>query len=73
MSTLELISQALEFEQKESQFKSRNDKIIAVREAKRMILAINEIYKKNRDEKLMTIMKRLSVIKIKFEKRLRIR
>ncbi|MDT0553457.1 MAG: hypothetical protein BM563_00890 [Bacteroidetes bacterium MedPE-SWsnd-G1] len=73
MSTLELITQALEFEKNESQFKSRNERIIAVREAKRMILAINEVYKKNRDEKLMAIMKRLSVIKIKFEKRLRIR
>jgi len=73
MSTIELVSQALEFEKKEKLFKTRNDKIIAVKEAKRIILSINDVYKKNRDEKLMSIMKRLSVIKIKLEKRLKLR
>ena len=73
MSTIELVSQALEFEKNEKSFKTRNDKIIAVKEAKRIILSINDVYKKNRDEKLMSIMKRLSVIKIKLEKRLKLR
>ena len=73
MSTLELIQQALEFEKNEKSFKSRNEKIIAAREAKRIILSINDIYKKCSDQKLMNIMKRLSVIKIKLEKRLKIR
>ena len=73
MSTIELVSQALEFEKNEKSFKTRNDKIIAVKEAKRIILSINDVYKKNRDEKLMSIMKRLSIIKIKLEKRLKLR
>lgn len=73
MSTLELVSQALEFEKNEKSFKTRNDKIIALKEAKRIILSINDVYKRNRDEKLMNIMKRVSVIKIKLEKRLKIR
>ena len=73
MSTVELVSQALEFEKNEKSFKTRDDKIIAIGEAKRIILSINDVYKKNRDEKLMKIMKRLSVIKIKLEKRLKIR
>lgn len=73
MSTLELVAQALEFEQNEKSFVSRNDKIIAAKEAKRFILSINEVYKKTRDQKLMDIMKRLTIIKIKMEKRLKIR
>ena len=73
MSAVEIISQALKFEKNEKLFKSRNDKIIAAKEAKRIILSINDIYKKNKDEKLMIIMKRLSLIKIKLEKRLKIR
>jgi hypothetical protein len=73
MSTVELISQAIEFEKNEKSFKTRSEKIIAVREAKEIILSLNEVYKKNSDEHLMTIMKRISVIKIKLEKRLRIR
>ena len=73
MRTLELVSQALEFEKNEKSFKTRNDKIIALKEAKRIILSINDVYKRNRDEKLMNIMKRVSVIKIKLEKRLKIR
>ncbi len=73
MSTEELISQAIEFEKNEKSFKTRSEKIIAVREAKEIILSLNEVYKKSKDEHLMTIMKRVSVIKIKLEKRLRIR
>lgn len=73
MSKLELVSQAIEFEKNEKSFKTRSEKIIAVKEAKKIILSLNEIYKKDRDEELMNIMKRISVIKIKLEKRLRIR
>lgn len=73
MSTVELIEQATEFEKNEKTFKTRNEKIVAAREAKRIILSINDVYKINSDEKLMSIMKRLSVIKIKLEKRLKMR
>ena len=35
MSTIELVYQALEFEKNEKSFRTRNEKIIAVREVKR--------------------------------------
>ena len=73
MSTVELVSQALEFEKNEKSFKTRNEKIIAAKKAKEMILDINEVYKKNNEQNLMSIMKRLSLIKIKLEKKLKIR
>ena len=73
MNIKELVKEALDFEARHKEFKTRNDKIIALKEAKRIILSINDVYKRNRDEKLMNIMKRVSVIKIKLEKRLKIR
>jgi len=36
-----------------------------------LILGINELYKKNKDADLMDLMKRLTVIKQKIEKRLK--
>lgn len=71
MSTTELIQHALDFEKNHKAFKSRNDKIVASKEAKNIVLSINEIYKRNKDEKLMDIMKRITVIKRKLEKRLK--
>lgn len=44
---------------------------MASREAKRLILALNEIYKKSKDTKLMDIMKLLTAKKRKIEKRLK--
>ncbi len=66
MMTLQ--QRALEFETRK--FRSRNDKIIASKEAKELILGLNEIYKQTNDSKLMDLMKRLTVIKRKVEKRL---
>ncbi len=66
MMTLQ--KRALEFETRK--FRSRNDKIIASKEAKELILGLNEIYKQTNDSKLMDLMKRLTVIKRKVEKRL---
>ncbi|MDA8595511.1 MAG: hypothetical protein ACPGR7_02965 [Flavobacteriaceae bacterium] len=65
---MDLQQRALEFETKK--FRSRNDKIIASKEAKELILGLNEIYKKTQDQTLMDLMKRLTVIKRKVEKRL---
>lgn len=48
-----------------------SDRVTASREAKRLILAINEIYKKTKDEELMDLMKRLTDKKRKIEKRLK--
>lgn len=70
---MEILERALEFEDNKSSFKTRNEKIIASRQAKELILSINEIYKENRDPKLMDMMKRLTVIKQKIEKRLKMK
>jgi hypothetical protein len=68
---MEILDQALEFEQKKTSFKTTSERIEASREAKRLILAINELYKANKDAELMDLMKRLTVIKKKIEKRLK--
>ena len=70
---MELIDRALEFETNKASFKTRNEKIIASRQAKELILSINQIYKENKDPKLMDIMKRLTLIKQKIEKRLKMK
>ncbi|MFD0762916.1 hypothetical protein ACFQZW_12560 [Lutibacter aestuarii] len=70
---MELVEKALEFEQRKISLKSTNDRIIASKEVKALILGINEIYKKTKNPELMDIMKRLTVIKQKIEKRLKLR
>lgn len=70
---MELVEKALEFEQRKISLKSTNDRIIASKEVKALILGINEIYKKTKNPELMDIMKRLTVIKKKIEKRLKLR
>lgn len=50
---------------------STSDRVQASRDAKEIILAINEIYKKSKDEKLMDLMKELTGKKQKIEKRLK--
>ena len=66
-----LIEKALEFESRKHTYKSTNEKIVASREIKDLILVLNEIYKENKDPEIMDIMKRLTVIKRKVEKRLK--
>lgn len=68
---MELIERALEYETRKRRFLTTSDRILAVREAKELILSLNEIYKKNKDSNIMDIMKRLTVIKQKIEKRLK--
>ncbi|MBT8258805.1 MAG: hypothetical protein KJO49_10065 [Bacteroidia bacterium] len=68
---MEVIKKATEFESRKHVFRTTNERIIASREVKQMILDINEIYKTNRDQQLMDLMKRLTVIKRKIEKRLK--
>ncbi|MBF8151537.1 hypothetical protein ITJ86_16660 [Winogradskyella sp. F6397] len=65
------IEKALEFENRKFSFKTTSDRILAAREAKDLILEVNELYKQEKDSKLMDIMKRLTVIKQKIEKRLK--
>ncbi|GAA4242871.1 MULTISPECIES: hypothetical protein [Winogradskyella] len=68
MGTLE---RAIEFENRKFSFKTTSDRILAAREAKDLILEVNELYKEKKDAKLMDLMKRLTVIKQKIEKRLK--
>lgn len=72
-NNMELIEQALIFEKQKFVFKNTSDRIRCSAEAKKLILGINEIYKKNKDQELMDLMKRLSAIKQKAEKRLNMR
>lgn len=68
---MELINEALEFEQAKMSNMSTSDRVVASREAKRLILALNEIYKKSKDTVIMDMMKRLTTKKKKIEKRLK--
>ena len=68
---MEIIDKALEFEQRRHTFKTTSERIESSREVKSLILSINDIYKENKDPELMDLMKRLTVIKQKIEKRLK--
>ncbi|ASO06329.1 hypothetical protein [Arenibacter algicola] len=68
---MDLINEALEFEQRKLKSLSTSDRIEISRKAKALILGLNEIYKSKKDDKIMDIMKRLTAIKRKVEKRLK--
>ena len=68
---MDLIDKALEFEQRKMKSLSTSDRVKISREAKQLILDLNQIYKRKKDEKIMDIMKRLTAIKRKVEKRLK--
>ena len=68
---MDLINKALEFENQKRRSLSTSDRVKISREAKSLILGLNEIYKEKKDAKIMDIMKRLTVIKRKIEKRLK--
>lgn len=65
------VEKAKAFENRKFAFKTTSDRILAAREAKDLILEVNEIYKEKKDAKLMDLMKRLTAIKQKIEKRLK--
>jgi hypothetical protein len=68
---MDIIDKALEFENKKRKSLSTSDRVKISREAKRLILALNQIYKDKKDESIMDLMKRLTKIKQKVEKRLK--
>jgi hypothetical protein len=70
-SSMDIMDRALEFEQRKTSFKSTNDRIVASREVKELILGLNEVYKEKNDSRIMDLMKRLTLIKQKIEKRLK--
>jgi len=67
---MDILKEATVFENAKMSHMSTSDRVVASREAKRLILAINEIYKETKDSTLMDIMKRLTAKKRKIEKRL---
>ena len=68
---MNILQEALAFEKAKMSHMSTSDRVGASREAKRLILAINEIYKKEKDPKLMDVMKRLTVKKKRIDIRLK--
>lgn len=67
---MNLINEALEFEQLKFKSLTTSERIEISRKAKSLILGLNEIYKQKKDDHIMDIMKRLTAIKRKVEKRL---
>ncbi|WNH11766.1 hypothetical protein [Thalassobellus suaedae] len=68
---MEIIDKALEFEQRKHTFKTTSERIESSREVKDLILSLNAIYKEEKDPEIMDLMKRLTAIKQKIEKRLK--
>jgi len=68
---MDIVDKALEFENRKHTFKTTSERIESSREVKHLILSLNTIYKENKDPEIMDIMKRLTVIKQKIEKRLK--
>lgn len=68
---MDVINEALKFEQRKLKSLSTSDRVEISRQAKALILGLNEIYKRKKDEKIMDIMKRLTTVKRKVEKRLK--
>lgn len=68
---MDIINEALEFEKTKFKSLSTSDRVEISRKAKTLILALNEIYKSKKDAQIMDIMKRLTAIKRKVEKRLK--
>jgi hypothetical protein len=68
---MDVVEKALEFEQTKLRSLTTSDRVKISRQAKSLILELNQIYKRKKDEKIMDIMKRLTAIKEKVEKRLK--
>lgn len=68
---MSIIKQAEVFENQKLTFKNTSERIEASRRAKELILTLNEIYKMGHDPRIMDLMKRLTLIKQKIERRLK--
>ena len=69
--TEDLLAKAKEFIGRTLSHMSTSDRVAASREAKALILSINEIYKETKDQNLMDFMKEITEKKRKIEKRLK--
>ncbi len=68
---MDIFERARQFENRKWSGLTTSDRIEASREAKELILSLNELYKKTNDSALMDLMKRLTALKKKVEKRLK--
>jgi len=68
---MELMEKAREFESRSMSNMSTSDRVEASREAKNLVLSLNEIYKQNKDPQIMEMMKIITAKKQKIEKRLK--
>jgi len=68
---MDILQEAATFENAKMSHMSTSERVVASREAKRLILSINEIYKKTKDTSLMDVMKRLTVKKKRIDIRLK--
>lgn len=68
---MELLNKASEFVKRSMANMSTSDRVMASREAKAIVLSINEVYKKTKDPNLMDIMKSVTYKKRKIDRRLR--
>jgi hypothetical protein len=68
---MDIIKEAHDFIDSTMSNMSTSDRVNASREAKRLILGINEIYKEKNDSDLMDLMKRVTEKKKKIEVRLK--
>ncbi len=67
---MDVMERALEFENRKMSGMTTSNRVEASREVKALILELNERYKISKDLEIMDVMKRLTVIKRKIEKRL---
>ncbi|WP_430681970.1 hypothetical protein [Maribacter aestuarii] len=68
---MDWIEKACEFEKRKMSHMSTSDRVSASREAKKIVLGLNEIYKANKDKNLMDWMKRVTIKKRKIDKRIK--
>lgn len=68
---MDIIEKAEAFAESKHTFKTTSERIEASREVKDLILSLNDVYKKDKDQDIMDLMKRLTAVKQKIEKRLK--
>lgn len=66
-----IIEQAHEYNKMSMSHLSTSDRVKASRLGKKIVLSLNEVYKKNQDPEIMEIMKLVTEKKRKIEKRLK--
>ncbi len=67
---MDILKEAVIFENAKMSNMTTSDRVKASREAKRLVLAVNQLYKKTKETTLMDLMKRLTVKKKRIDIRL---